>query len=192
MTSGFPLTWKEFRDYVRAVSTTNTSPGANIVVAHDGKGNAFEPWYIMKITRQEMRQDGNQIVPTSYETVMQFTAGRIGEFNMVEVLQADDCRLKPEAVQKACQDLHIPVPPLDTRPTQRETTAPNGDRRREYFDPDNEQTTVVEFYDATTGVLVQRETMDATGKAVEMLETFDRNSGDALSTVIDPEPGEGR
>ncbi len=187
----FPATWQEFQDYVQQMSGPPNSDGARIDFTHDGQGNSVEPWYTVSISREEIKQQGRGFVRTPFETEMQFTSARVGSYNEVEVVAATDCRLKADSVRAACKALNIPVPDADLQPRQIASADPiSGDRRVETIDPDTEETTLVEFFDGTTGTLVQRETME--GGEVTLLETFDKDTGDALKSVVDPEPGEGR
>lgn len=188
----FPATYQEFEDYVLKMSDTENSDGAKINFTHDGQGNSAEPWYIVSISREEIKKKGSTWVRTPFATEMVFTSARLGEFNETEVMPAYECRLTPESVRKACVDLNIPIPDLDLQP--RTIASPDlitADRRVETIDPVTEKTTKVEFFDGTTGTLVQRETIEADG-SVGLLETFDKDTGDALNSVVDPEPGEGR
>ena len=187
----FPATWQEFKDYVQQMSGPPNSDGASINFTHDGQGNSAEPWYTASITREEIKPDGRGFSRASFQTDMQFSSARVGSYNEVEVVAANECRLKPDSVRAACRALNIPVPDADLQPRQIASADPiSGDRRVETIDPDTGETSLVEFFDGTTGTLVQRETVS--GGEVTLLETFDKVTGEALNTVVDPEPGEGR
>lgn len=187
----FPATWQEFQDYVQQLSGPPNSDGAKIEFTHDGQGNSAEPWYIAHITREEITPDGRGFTRSSFQTDVQFSSARVGSYNEVEVVAANECRLRPASVRAACKALNIPAPDADLQPRIIASSDPiSGDRREETIDPDTGDTTLVEYFDGTTEALVQRETVS--GGEVKLLETFDKDTGEALKSVVDPEPGEGR
>ena len=189
----FPLTWKDFTDYVRNVTQTPNSDNLTFKMTHDGKGNAFSPWYEWTVSRVEITQKGSQFVRTAYSTDMKFTGARTGQYNIVEVLDANECRLKADDVIKALKELNIPVPDRGIRETQIVSRDPiTGDRRIETIDPVTEDTIRIEFFDATTQNLKQRETIDPMTGNVKLLEVFDVNTGDLRSSIEDPNSGDGR
>jgi hypothetical protein len=189
----FPLTWQNFIDYVREVTDNPNSDDLQFKMTHDGRGNAFSPWYEWTVSRVEITQKGSQFVRTAYSTDMKFTGARVGEYNQVEVLDANECRLKPDDVINACKELHIPVPDRGLRPTQiTSVDTETGDKRVDTIDPDTGDTTSIEFFDATTESLKQRETIDPATGNVGLLEEFDKDTGELLKSIENPTPGDGR
>jgi len=187
----FPATWRELREYITDVGSADNSQ-VSFQMTHDGAGNSVEPWYTYRITRVEMTTRGREFVRTPYSIDFQFTGARLGAFNEPEVVYQDDCRMTVAQVRTVCQALKIPVPDRDIVERQIESIdEETGDRRLETVDAETGETMRVEFYDATTRMMVQRETMDMNTGTVATLEVFDRNNGELRLTIEDPEPGEG-